>query len=124
MKKSFKGLLIFVFIIIMAFLIGSYILTSVFFGTITLIGLIVLIESIPPLKWVVSRTSKVVDITIFILTILAMASYGLNITASLTVAGLGYTLMYGPYLREQAEENKNKTTRRSRVDYKSKFKAS
>lgn len=107
MKQSIKGGLLFVLIIIIAFAIGSYILTSVFFGVLTLVGLVVLIESIPPLKWLLSKTSRVLDVAIFIFTIAAMASYGLNITAALTVAGVGYTLVYAPYLREQAIIKKN-----------------
>lgn len=121
MRQSIKGGLLFGLIIIMAFAIGSYILTSVFFGTITLVGLVVLIESIPPLKWLASKTSRVIDIMIFIFTIAAMASYGLNITAALTVAGVGYTLVYAPYLREQAVIKKNKSSNTN--NYKSKFNA-
>ena len=120
MKQSIKGGLLFVLIIIIAFAIGSYILTSVFFGVLTLVGLVVLIESIPPLKWLLSKTSRVLDVAIFVFTIAAMASYGLNITAALTVAGVGYTLVYAPYLREQAIIKKNK---KSSSNYKTKFNA-
>ena len=104
MKQSTKGGLIFILVIITSFIIGSYILTATFFGVLTLLGLIVLIESIRPLKWLVSKSSRIVDVIIFLFTILAMAQYGLNISAGLTVAGLGYTLAYAPYLREQAED--------------------
>ncbi len=121
MKASTKGGLIFLVVVILSFLIGSYILTTTFFGIITLLGFIVLIESIPPLKWFVTRTSKIVDVLIFLFTIIATASLGLNITAGLTVAGVGYTLVYAPYLREQYEVEKQEFTQRK--SYRSKFNA-
>jgi hypothetical protein len=100
MKKSTKGGLIFLLIIIASFIIGSYILTATFFGVLTLIGLVVLIESIGPLRWLVSKSSRIIDVVIFSFTVLAMAQYGLNVSAALTVAGVGFTLVYAPYLRE------------------------
>jgi hypothetical protein len=119
MKTYVKGAIVFIIIIIMAFMVGSYILSATFFGLISLVGLIVLIESIPPLKWVMERTSKVVDIVIFIFTIMATVSYGLNIAASLTVAGVGYTLVYAPYLKEKRRERSN--AKKAIGNYKSKF---
>ena len=47
-------------------------------------------------------------------------NYGLNIAASLTVAGLGYTLVYAPYLRENAIVISIKKTQK-RGTYKPKF---
>lgn len=115
MSTTAKGALIFTLIIIAAFLIGSYILTAAFFGTIMLIGMIVLTESIPPIKWVISRTSQILDILIFVFTIAATAKYGLNIAASLTIAGIGYTLIYAPHLREQRRvEKANRKARKNR----------
>lgn len=119
MDQSTKGAVAFIIIIVMAFLIGSYILTATFFGVVTLVGLIVVVESIGPLKWLVTKSSKLVDIIIFIFTIIAMASYGLNITAGLTVAGVGYTLVYAPYLREQSK--KKKSIKQPRADYSEHF---
>lgn len=110
LSDSRKGLLIFIVIIIIAFTIGSYILTATFFGIITLAGLIALIESIQPLKWLVTKSSKVIDIILFVFTIFATMNYGLNIAASLTVAGIGYTLVYAPYLRENKKEARRQKT--------------
>lgn len=106
MRASTKGLITFLFIIVVGFIIGSNILQAVFFGTLTLIGLVVLIESIQPIKWLASRTSKAIDILIFLFTIAAISRYGFTIAGGLTVAGLGYTLAYAPYLREQLEAKK------------------
>jgi hypothetical protein len=109
MLQSRKGLLIFIGIIIMSFAIGSYILTATFFGLLTLVGLIALMESVGPLKAIASRSTRIIDIIIFLFTIFATASYGLNIAASLTVAGLGYSLFYAPHLREQHAKTYHKS---------------
>jgi len=101
MKNYRTGLLLFVVVLIVGFNAGYNIMQAVFFGGLSLIGLIVMVESIPPLKWLLSRSSQFFDILIFVFTIMATISYGLTIAASLTVTGLGYSLFYGPYLREQ-----------------------
>lgn len=119
MKTSTKGAIAFVVLVMLAFQVGSYILTATFFGLLSLIGLIVLVESIRPLRWILSRTSKIFDAMLFIFTILATVGYGLNIAASLTVAGLGYTLVYGPWLREQRKARRPQPT----GNYKSNFNA-
>jgi hypothetical protein len=116
MKNSEKGLLIFLGILVVSFWIGSYILTAAFFGTLTLIGFIVLIQSISSLRWLLERTSKVFDACLFILTIMATASLGLNITASLTIAGIGYTLFYGPYLRENRRRKVKGSTKTNYIN--------
>lgn len=108
MNTRTKGALVFAAVLLLAFMIGSYILTATFFGVVMLIGLVFLVESIKPLKWLMSKSTRIVDSCIFLFTIVAMASYGLNITAALTVAGLGYTLVYAPYLREQYSDQSNK----------------
>lgn len=100
--------IVFALIIVAAFLIGDYVMRSAFFGIVMLTGLVALIEAIKPLKWFVRKTSKVLDVLIFMFTIIATASYGLNITAGLTIAGLGYTLVYAPYIRKKAPVKKQK----------------
>lgn len=101
MSRTHQGIGIFAIVVFIAFLIGSYILVATFFGIVTLIGLIALVESIPLLKWFVRKTSSLIDIILFVFTIIAVTAYGLNISAALTIAGLGYTLIYAPYIREQ-----------------------
>lgn len=95
-----KGALIFggltvVGVVAMGAAIGTYI----FFGCVTLAGLIALVESNKYLKFAVIQGNKIVDIAIFAGTLYATAMLGVTITASLTVAGLGYTLVYAPLLR-------------------------
>lgn len=89
-------------------IIGGFLATYMFMGLIMLSGFIALVESIRPLKWFVERTSKFIDVVIFLGTIWATAQLGVTITASLTFAGLGFTLVYAPYLRLKHENHKNK----------------
>ena len=112
MNNRHLKLIIFGFFIFMAFMIGSYILVATFFGLITLAGMIALIESIPFLKWIVKKSTSLIDIIFFVFTIIAVMSYGLNISAALTVAGFGYTMVYAPYVRKEKEDKKkNKVVR-------------
>lgn len=97
---------LFVVLILIAFMVGGYIMAATFFGVLTLIGMISLIESIPFLKWIVKRTTSLVDIVLFALTIAALSSYGFSIAGGLTVAGLGFTLVYAPYVRKEKQAKK------------------
>lgn len=107
MSNYKTGLIAYIGILIVGFNAGYNIMQSCFFGGLTLVGLIALIESIKPLKWVMSRSSKIFDLVLFGFTIAATVGYGLTIAASLTVAGLGYTLFYGPYLRKERTDQAN-----------------
>ncbi|MBC3759711.1 hypothetical protein H7U19_14960 [Hyunsoonleella sp. SJ7] len=93
------GLMVFLSLLAIGVLIGATIATYVFFGTITLAGLIAIIESNKYLKFIASKSNKLLDIIIFMGTLYATLSLGVTITASLTFAGLGYTLVYAPWLR-------------------------
>ena len=119
MRSSRQGLVFFIIILVIGFSIGSHIITACFFGTLSLVGLIALVESIKPLRWLLQRSSKVFDAIVFVFTIIATMRYGLTIAASLTVMGLGYTLVYGPYLREQLSSVKRKknSNRRDSFDF-------
>ena len=86
------------------------------YGLITLAGLVGLIESAKPLKWLVIKFTTLIDILIFVASIFATAKLGYNITASLVVAGVGYTLVYAPYVRHQARlGSKGKQKKRSNI---------
>ena len=93
------GAFIFTGIAIIGLAIGTIIATYVFFGAITLAGFIALIESNKYLKYLITKSNRLLDVLIFGVTLYATASLGITITASLTVAGLGYTLVYAPWLR-------------------------
>ena len=114
-----KGLLGFVLLIVISFAMGKTILSAVFFGVLLLLGFILLINNVPPLKWILSRTSRIFDVALFVLATLALVKYGFNIAGALTVAGIGYTLYYGPKLRHEHQERKAK--KKSHGNYRSKF---
>ena len=91
--------------------IGGMMATWIFFGLLTLAGLIGLIENIAILKWIVYRTSGALDILIFIAGIMATIKLGVTITASLTVAGLGFTFLYRPWIQKQVAKRKASQTK-------------
>ncbi|MDP2069611.1 MAG: hypothetical protein Q8K04_11695 [Lutibacter sp.] len=95
------GALIFGGITILGMAIGATISTYVFFGTITLAGLIAISESNKYVKYMITKSNRVVDLIIFGLTMYATVLLGVTMAASLTFAGLGYTLVYAPWLRSR-----------------------
>ena len=102
---SFKaGSFIFGGLTIIGITTGATIGTYVFFGAITLAGLIAVAESNKYIRYLIVRSNRLLDIAIFGLTIFATVSLGITMTASLTFAGLGYTLVYAPYLRNRVKK--------------------
>lgn len=95
------GTFIFGGLTISGIVIGATIGTYVFFGSITLAGLIAISESNKYVRHIILKSNRLLDISIFALTIYATVSLGITMTASLTFAGLGYTLVYAPYLRSK-----------------------
>lgn len=95
------GALVYISLSLIGMTVSSAIATYVFFGSITLAGLIALSESNRRLKRIITRGNKLLDMIIFGFTIFATISLGITLTASLTFAGLGYTLVYAPYLRSR-----------------------
>ena len=95
------GALLFGGISILGMAIGATIGTYVFFGAITLAGLIAISESNKYVRYIITKSNKLVDLIIFGLTMYATVLLGVTITASLTFAGLGYTLVYAPWLRSR-----------------------
>ncbi len=99
-----QGSTIYAGISILGICIGSAIATYVFFGTVTLAGFVALVESNKYLRYCVSKSNKFIDMSLFAATIFATASLGITVSASLTMAGLGYTLVYAPYLRNKTKK--------------------
>ena len=96
-----KGALIYLALSCIGMLVSATIATYVFFGAITLAGLIAISESNKYIRYVIAKSNRLLDLVIFGLTIFATVSLGVTLTASLTFAGLGYTLIYAPYLRSR-----------------------
>ena len=94
-----SGVFLFSGLSFIGLIIGATIATYVFFGIIILSGFIALVESNKYLKHLVAKSNKLLDVLIFGVTLYATAMLGVTITASLTIAGLGYTLVYAPWLR-------------------------
>jgi len=86
--------------------IGATIATYVFFGIATLAGLVAIAESNRYVRFLITKSNKFLDLLIFAATIYATAILGVTITASLVFAGLGYTLVYAPWLRQRELLNK------------------
>lgn len=118
METHNKGLLIFAGLILLSFMIGSSIMSVCFFGGLLLLGLILLIENVPPLKWIAKRSTQAIDIALFVFSAFAMLHYGYNIAGAMTVAGIGYTLYYGPKLRYERQANRGK---KKQVNHRSRF---
>jgi hypothetical protein len=96
------GAVLFGLVVVVGLYIGAAIASYVFLGVLTLLGMVVVIESIKPLKWLVRKSNRVIDLVILGLTIYAGLSLGPTIAASLTVAGLGFTLVYVPWIRKKS----------------------
>ncbi len=104
-------------ITIIALVVGIFVFIQyTFFGIITLLGLVWLIETNPSLKYIAKRTANIIDVLIFVFTIIATIKLGVTITASLTVAGLLYTIAYKPFLLKERELEK-KTMRKHYIKF-------
>jgi len=79
--------------------ISSAIASQIFFGGASLVGLVMLIESSPHIKWVVIKGNIIIDIAIFVASIYALGSLGPTIAGGLVVAGIGYTGVVAPRYR-------------------------
>ena len=101
------GLAIFSGISLVGISIGATIGTYVFFGTAALTGLIVVVESQPMIKKLAIKSNKVVDVAILVGSIYAMGVLGPTVAATVTFAGLGYTLVYAPWLRQEHKKRES-----------------
>lgn len=102
-----KQIIGFIAIMLLGIFIGGHLAAHIFFGVIMLIGLIALVENIPFVKWLVYKSNNVIDVGLFILAGVAIVYLGVTIAAALTVCGLGYTMLYAPYVRAQIRNRKN-----------------
>jgi len=87
--------------------IGAAIGTYLFVGIVTLAGLVALAETNKYVRYIIIKGNKTVDVIIFGASLIATAQLGPTIAASLTVAGLGYTLIYAPWVRQRAAKTNN-----------------
>lgn len=80
----------------------------VFSGVITLLGLVFLVESSNTLKSIVYHCNKLIDVAIFAFGIYCKINLGVTIGMAMVFAGLGYSMVYGPYVRDMYRINKSK----------------
>ena len=110
-----KQTIIFGVAMLVGIMVGGHIAGHIFFGALLLGGLIALTENIKFIKDLVYFGNNVIDIALWILSALAIVSFGVTIAAALEVASLGYTMVYAPYVRKQIQEHK-KNHRNTRPD--------
>ena len=101
-----KQTIIFGAAMLVGIMVGGHIAGHIFFGALLLGGLIALTENIKFIKDLVYFGNNVIDIALWILSALAIVSFGVTIAAALAVASLGYTMVYAPYVRKQIQEHK------------------
>lgn len=97
--------IIYVIICLICWMVGNYVLQAMITGLMILAGIIFLAESIKPLRWIVYKTIGFIDIIAFVFGIYAMLAFGFTMALGITIAGLGITLAYRPYVN-----SKKKTT--------------
>lgn len=100
MKDRRINLVIYVGMLIFALIIGGNIIGYAFTGAVTLLSFVFLCESVPGLKWLVAKTSHIIDIILFGFAVYSKVHFGVSIAMALLFATVGYTLLYAPYVRE------------------------
>lgn len=95
-----QGALVFSAVALTGLSVSAAIATYTFFGVVTLAGLVAVTEASKPIKKFVIRHNKAVDILLFIGSVASFVTLGVTTAASLTVVGLGYSLVYRLYLLE------------------------
>ena len=98
---------IFIVLTIACFIAGGMLFSYFIFGILTLAGFIALTENVRWIKWLAIKFSGAIDVIIFVASIYATATLGITITASLVIAGLGYSLLYAPWLRRNHKKKVN-----------------
>lgn len=109
-----QNVLIFILILVVAIFIGGLVITYVFGGVITLIAFICLVESSPGLRRFITSIALLFDIFLFCLGCYATVNFGITVSMTLLFAGIGYTLIYRPYLYEMAKLDKEEEERNKR----------
>lgn len=74
--------------------VGTYVMS----GFITLLSLVFLIENNTWLKGIAYHFNKLFDIIIFAFGVWAKMNLGVTIGMAMLFAGLGYSMVYGPYI--------------------------
>jgi hypothetical protein len=99
---------LFIITVLICLYIGGFVAQAVITGLLLLAGLIFLTESIKPLKWLVYKLIPILDIIAFAFGIYAMFAFGFIMALGVSIAGLGITMLYRPYIQAIKTIRKNK----------------
>lgn len=86
--------------------IGGIITSIIFFGILSAASMIMLVESNLKFKWYVARCGFIIDLILFILSLLAVAYLGVTIAGGLCVASLLFTMYRITFLVPWLKRNK------------------
>jgi hypothetical protein len=95
-----KGVAIYAGICVLGLCFGAAMATYIFSGLITLAAFFVLVNTVPPLKWLVYYFGGLIDVLMYGFTLYAMFTTGITAGMAMTVASAGYTLILRPYIRD------------------------
>ena len=94
------ALIVYIALAVIGFIIGGNFINYIFGGILILLFIIISSELISLLKWFIFKTGKLIDIVLFVFAIYLIINKSATIAFSLFYASLGFTLLYGPYVRE------------------------
>ena len=100
MKDRRMNIVIYAAMLVFAMIIGGNIIGYAFSGLVTLLSFVFLVESIPALKWLVAKTSYLIDIILFAFAVYAKVHFSVTLAMALMFGTIGFTLLYAPYVRE------------------------
>lgn len=95
--------------LVIGIIIGGYMTGIIFFGVLMLLGIIAIVESIPVLRWICERMPSFLDVIITGASIISIATLGLTVAGSLSIAAFGWTMVYAPWLRQRYQLRKFKS---------------
>ena len=100
------GAAIFTVVVATGIGIGAAVAGQVFIGSAALLGLVVMSERYPRVKYVVQRTNTLIDLIIFAGSVYAVSALGVTLAGASVITGLGYTCLYAPHVRKEYYKTK------------------
>jgi len=100
--KYFIGVIVILFVLLFLSQLAVY----MFAGIIMFAGLVAMVESIKPIRWVLARTGGLIDIIIFGGSVMLTWKAGVTVAMGVSIAGLLFTIYYKPYLRNRITNSK------------------
>lgn len=94
-----QSLALYVVLFIVSMFAGGIILEATITGVMILVSFIVVIQGSSVVRWIAAHSWYLLDICIFVVALYAKFHFGVTIAMAFTYAGLGYSLLYAPYLK-------------------------